>query len=305
MQKLLIQTTAYKILTGDRLANKLSHAYMLHFQDIKNMREALKLFALEFFGAENNESLKHRILSENYVDLRIYPGVDKKITADGVAEILDDCAMRPVEGNKKLYIICGFDSASPLIQNKLLKTLEEPLAGIHFLLGVTSLAPVLDTVKSRVKLLDIPPFTQEQIFNALERNGHREINREAARSANGILGIAESLVAGGWFADVVSAAKEICFTVKTGDIGEVALKYGESKYKAEILSQMQKFYFSALTEGGELEKLLGKPTLIYALENIDRANADLKFNAYFQGLLYDFMLSVNSFRKKAVRLQGD
>lgn len=301
MQKLLESTTAYKIFAGDLAANKLSHAYMLHFPDGRNLRAALKLFALKFFGAEKDAVLAKRINGENFVDLRIYPEDGKKITADGVAEIIGDCALRPVEGARKLYVICGFDTASPLVQNKLLKTLEEPLEGVHFLLGACSLAPVLDTVKSRVKTLEIAPFSERQIFEALERQGHSELNAAAAKSANGVLGAAENMVGGGWFQGVADAAAEICASLNEGDIGEVAARHGDTKYKEELLSEMQRLYFTALTEGTGPANGLSKPALVYAVESVTRALSDLKFNAYFQGLLYDFMLGVVKFNRRAGR----
>ena len=291
MEKLIKDTTAYKILSGDRRGGKLSHAYMLHFEDGKNMRNALKFFAIEFFGAEGTP-LKNRILNESYPDFKIYPEEGKKIAADGVSQIIEDSALRPVEGEKKLFVICGFEQASALVQNKLLKSLEEPLEGIHYLLGVTSLASVLDTVKSRVKLLEIPPFSEKDIFEALERREHNALNAEAARSANGCLGAAENIIEGGWYSEIRDAAEKICFTTKVGDIGGVAAEFGDTKYKAELLSEMQRLYFSALTEGGRLAGVLSKPALLFALKKINGANADVRFNAFFQGLLYDFMLGV-------------
>lgn len=292
MEILIKSTTAYKILSGDRQGGKLSHAYMLHFEDAKNMREALKLFALEFFGTDKHSPLGHRILKESYSDLKIYPEPGKRIMADGVAEIIEDGALRPVEGDKKLYIISGFEQASALVQNKLLKSLEEPLEGVHYLLGVVSLAPVLDTVKSRVKLLEIPPFSEEQIFEALERKGKSELNRDASQSANGCLGSAENIVEGGWYSEIRRGAEKICFNTRVGEIGEIASEFGDTKYKTELLSEMQRLYFSALTKGGRLAEVLCRPALVFALEKLNGANADVRFNAFFQGLLYDFMLGV-------------
>lgn len=299
MEKLIKGTTAYAILSGDRLSGKLSHAYMLHFTDESNLRSVLKIFATEFFGAKEGSSAFRRIMSDNFADLIFYPQQDKKITADGVSEIISDSAMRPVEGDKKLYVICGFEGASALVQNKLLKTLEEPLDGIHFLLGVTSVAPVLETVLSRVKLLEIPPFTEAEIYSALERMGENKLNAAAAASSGGSLGAAQNILSGGWFEGVVNGAEEICSVATTGNIAEVAAKYGETKYKRELLAEMQRLYFTALTQGGKLAKLWSPATLVYALENIDRANSDIKFNAYFQGLLYDFMLRVITFEKRS------
>lgn len=302
MEQLLKSTTAYKIFAADRRSGKLSHAYMLHFADPKNMRAALKIFAKELFGAD--AALARRIEGESYTDLTIYPQEGKKISVDGISEIIEDSSLRPVEGDKKLYIITGFEGASALVQNKLLKTLEEPLQGIYFLLGATTLAPVLDTVLSRVKLLEIPPFSEEQIFAALERDGKNPENSAAAKSCNGILGAAQNMVSGGWFSEIQKAAYEICSVAKVDNIAAIAAKYGDTKYKQELLSEMQNIYFSALAEGGKLNTVLQKHTIIYALEEISQANADVKFNAFFQGLLYDFMLKVVKENDKWLKLQG-
>lgn len=292
METLLKNSAQFKILTGDRKANRLSHAYMLFFRDAKNLRDALKYFACGFFGAEEGDPLYARIFRETLPDLKVYPEQGKKITADGVSALIEDSALKPTELTKKLYIICGFDEAAPLVQNKLLKTLEEPPEGVHFLLGVTSLAPVLDTVRSRVKILEIPPFTGEQILSALERRGHSGLNAAAAESCGGILGDAENMVEGGWFEEVREAAEKICAATDPEEIAYLAAEYGDTKYKRELLGEMQRQYFYALTSGGGCANKHKRSALIYAAEKISKANADLKFNAYFQALLYDFMLSV-------------
>ncbi len=302
MEELIKSTTAYKIFAADRAQNRLSHSYMLHFGDRKNLRAALKLFAAEFFNASG--ALSARIKNESYTDLTVYPAAGGKITADGVSEIIEDSTLRPVEGDKKLYVIADFDTASALVQNKLLKTLEEPLSGIHFLLGATTLAPVLDTVRSRVKLLEIPPFSEGEILQALDRRGANSENAAAAKSCNGVLGVAENMVSGGWFGEIRAAAWEICSNTEISAIAPLAAKYGDTKYKTELLSEMQNVYFSALTGGGKLNTVLGKHTIIYALDEIARANRDLKFNAFFQGLLYDLMLRVVKENDRWQKLQA-
>lgn len=304
METLLKSTAAYKILSGDRRCGKLSHAYMLQFGDVRNLKNALMLFALEFFGVGGDSDLGRRILHGSYPDVKIYPREEKKFTVDGISELIEDCALRPVEGDKKLYILCGFDSASQLLQNKLLKTLEEPESGIHFLLGVTSAAPVLDTVKSRVKILEIPPFSESRIYEALERRGHREVNARAAASANGILGAAENIAEGGWFTEVAEAAEKICAAAGVADAGILSAKYGDIKYKEELLSEMQRIYFLALTENRGSAKNLAASVKVMALENINNASADLKCNANFSSLLYDFILRIAEVERKAEEIEG-
>ena len=301
MKELISGTTAYAAFSGDVNSDRISHAYMLHFQDAKNLRAALKIFALKFFGVTEADPDGKRIMNETFPDLVILPEEGKKFTADAASALLADCSLKPLEGDRKLYIICGFNDASALIQNKLLKTLEEPCGGVYFLLGATALAPVLDTVKSRVKTLTVPPFSERDIFLALERKGQNPLNKKAAESCGGIFGVAESMVTGGWFAEVDAAAQEICATLDIGKAGEVAAKYGDIKYRAELLNAVALNYRNALVEGREGFE---PAALIYAVRCADRANRDLKFNAFFQGLLYDMMLRIIEENDKWLKLRG-
>ena len=69
-------------------------------------------------------------------------------------------------------------------------------------------------------------------------------------------------------------------------------------------------YYSALCERagnaelGEVAKKWITPVLVYAVESVDKAGADLKFNAFFQGLLYDLMLRIIEENDKWLKLQG-
>ncbi len=295
MNKLICGTSAYKIFCADARAHRLSHSYMLYFDDAWSLRQALKLFALEFFGATADSRDGRLILSEGFADMKIYPAPDKKLTADVAAEIVDDSVKKPVERDRKLYIVSDFGSASPIFQNKLLKILEEAPAGVCFLLGTLSLAPVLDTVKSRVKLLEIPPFTKEQIFSALEREGHSELNADAAASCGGSYGVARNILRGEWFKEVRAAANEICSASTLGEAVDAANKYGDFKYKKELLAEMQKNYFSELQRYAKDDGYKGKLPLkavSFAVGAINGALADVRFNANFSALLFDFLLRV-------------
>ncbi|MCM1546711.1 MAG: hypothetical protein NC033_06745 [Clostridiales bacterium] len=295
MEQLLRATAAYKIFCGDKRAGKLSHAYMLYFADGRNLRAALKLFALEFFGADKEDRNGRLILSEGLPDLKIYPRPDGKLNADAAAAIVEDAALKPLEYDRKLYVISDFQTASPIFQNKLLKVLEEPPAGVHFLLGTTSLAPVLDTVKSRVKLLETPLFTPAQILGALDRNAKNGLNAAVAEACGGVLGAAQDMLGGGWYKEVADAAREICAADSVAKACAAALKYGDFKHKSELLSEMQRLYFGEVKRYAESADYCGKISkgaAIYAVESINGAFADLKFNANFSSLLYDFLLRV-------------
>ena len=295
MFQLITSTAAYKIFAGDKAANRLSHAYMLYYPDAANLRYALKAFARVFFGGEPGGREERLIESEGLADLKIYPKPEKKLTVEAAAEIVDDAYLRPVEGDKKLYIISGFEEASALFQNKLLKILEEPPQGVYFLLGATSLAPVLDTIVSRVKTLEIPPFTQEEIVRTLERAGSNPDNAKVAAACGGVLGVAQRMLGEGWYAEVRSAANEICAACDKKSAVAAALKYADCKFKSELLAEMQRIYFSELeryTGDENYNGALSRGAVVFAVEAVNKAFTDLKFNANFASLLYDFALRV-------------
>ena len=50
MEQLIKGSTAYKIFCREAEAGRLAHAYMLSFNDPANLRRALTVFALRFFG---------------------------------------------------------------------------------------------------------------------------------------------------------------------------------------------------------------------------------------------------------------
>ncbi len=294
MDKLISSTAAYAIFSGDKMAGRLSHAYLIYFADGAILRETLKRFALVFFGCEKGGRDERLVLSEGLPDLKIYPMPDKKLTVDAAQEIIDDAYLRPVEGDKKLYVISGFEEASALFQNKLLKILEEPPEGVYFLLGATSLSPVLGTVLSRVKRLEIPPFTPDSIAAALLRENSDPDCVRVAPLCGGMLGEARRMLGEGWYKEVCLAADEICAADVKRAV-DVALKYGDCKYKTELFSQMQRVYFAEMERYARDPDYRGKLSLgalIYAAERVNKAFADIKFNANFPSLLYDFTLKV-------------
>ena len=295
MEKLISSTAAYAIFSGDKRFNRLSHAYLLYYADAAELRYALKQFALVFFGGAKGGREERLIAEEALPDLKIYPKADGKLNVEAANLIVEDAYLRPVEGDKKLYIISGFEEASALFQNKLLKILEEPPRGVYFLLGATSLAPVLDTIISRVKTLEIPPFTAGEIFAALEREGSNPENARVSQTCGGVMGVARRMLSEGWYAEVREAACEILGATDRKKAVAVALKYADCKYKSELFAELQRLYFSELEKYAKDDGYSGalcKGATVFALESVNKAFADIKFNANFPSLLYDFALKV-------------
>ncbi len=73
----------------------------------------------------------------------------KEIPVDSVRRMTADAPVLPNESERKVYLIEDADSMNTAAQNAALKLLEEPPAGVYFLLSVVNPALLLPTVRSR------------------------------------------------------------------------------------------------------------------------------------------------------------
>jgi DNA polymerase-3 subunit delta' len=73
------------------------------------------------------------------------------MTSEEVNELIEESYLKPIEGDKKIFIVNRAESINHVAQNKLLKTLEEPPKGVHIIMGATNEHALLPTIKSRVK----------------------------------------------------------------------------------------------------------------------------------------------------------
>ena len=73
----------------------------------------------------------------------------RELRVDQIRQMALDAVVLPNEAERKVYLIEDADRMNPQAQNAALKLLEEPPAGVHFLLCVTNVQLLLPTVRSR------------------------------------------------------------------------------------------------------------------------------------------------------------
>ena len=195
----LIKTTnAYKIIKGDKNAQRLSHAYLIISQDGDMLKDYLKVFAKLICCDEtepcNNCRKCTLIDSEMHPDIMFYPKEQGAISVEDVNALIEESYLKPIESDKKLFVIVGAESMNASSQNKLLKTLEEPPKNVHILMGATSEFALLSTIKSRVKKLEIPAFDNKVLIDAL-KNECDDYDKlcQAVSSGDGTVGKALAL----------------------------------------------------------------------------------------------------------------
>ncbi len=305
MQTLLKSTQAYRLLKTEGQECGFSHAYLLALGDSKNLRLALKTFAKIFFDCDEPKTYeKQRIAEliddENFTDCLFFPADGKKLTVEDAEKIQEESTLNPMEGEKKLFVLGDFAEANVQTQNKLLKLLEEPPENVYFLLGASVVFPVLPTVLSRTKKLEIQPFSPTEIEEVLLREygdmQDRDFLSVCAVAGNGSVGDSEKMVEGGFYQELVENAFSLALT-ELSTLPQLIKKVGETKRQKELLTLLRLIYRDGLllktgkgkaialfSERGRLKRVSEKysfSALLYAQECISEAEKQVKFNAVF------------------------
>lgn len=170
-EKVIRNTNAYKIIYGEKKRGELSHAYLIVCPDGVMLKTYMKLFA-SLIMCENDgacgECRPCRLIDkEAYADCDFYPKDGDKIKTADIDDLVSKTIIRPIESDVRMFVLVGAENMTAEAQNKILKTLEEPPRNVCILIGATTDNALLPTVKSRVKRLDVPPFSDGEIRRAL------------------------------------------------------------------------------------------------------------------------------------------
>lgn len=171
----LVQNTApFNAVKGDLRSDRLSHAYLILTADGDNLDNYLKIFAKLLVCEDGSPCVKCRrcrTVDQNvFPDVIFYPKDGGAVNTEDVNSLIEESYIKPIESDKKVFIISHAENMNAQAQNKLLKTLEEPPKGVHIIVGATSEFPLLSTVKSRLKKLEIPTFSKEVLIDALKED---------------------------------------------------------------------------------------------------------------------------------------
>jgi DNA polymerase-3 subunit delta' len=117
-------------------------------------------------------------------------GPKKEIGIDLVREMQHSSNLPPFEGKYKVFIIDGAEFLSIEAANCLLKTLEEPVGKVVFILLTTNDRLLPDTVVSRCQRLELAPLAADEAEAALCSNWGIEPQRarSLSRLSHGCLG---------------------------------------------------------------------------------------------------------------------
>jgi len=195
------QEKALSLLRRSVETGSLGHAYLIigppHVGKMTlalDLARALNCEAAERPCGECNSCRK--IASRNHPDVQII-GLSqdgnseaKLISIEQVREVQHSASLPPYEGKYKVFIIESAELLSSEAANCFLKTLEEPVAHVVFVLLTPGDRLLPETVVSRCQKLELPPLAAGEVEEALHSRWQveRRQARLVARLSHGCLG---------------------------------------------------------------------------------------------------------------------
>lgn len=304
-ERFFIKTAAYRTVAAEKKEGTLGHSYLLLCRDTALLRDYVKALAKLIMCEKGDfcgECRACRLIDrELYGDCEIYPPLGEKMTAEDVDIIVSEkCFIRPLEAERRVFAIVDAEKMNLTSQNKLLKTLEEPPANVHILLGASIDRALLPTVRSRMFKLEIPAFTPDEIYNEIQGSYEdKERLLMACELCGGMPGRADGIYRG----EAAFRLTEECFAMlakmrKSRDIAGYSAKLAKLPREdfAAFLSELSIIFRDILLvfEGKE-ELAVHKsrlPELIAATENF-REGALITFAAYLDRAIAAFGNNAN------------
>ena len=188
-----------------------------------------------------------RITRQRHPDVHHVVPEGPLIPVDQIREtVIPEAARSPFEGRKKVFIIEEAERMNEAAQNSLLKTLEEPQPDTMFVLVSDREDEVLETIRSRCRIVRLEPVSFEDVVAILRDEGADAEDAEtAAHVAGGDLDLARKAAFDASFGErrrlwatiparLVSAVDCLDAAAEIVEAGRFAAKEREREQKKEV-----------------------------------------------------------------------
>jgi len=140
----------------------------------------------------NQCSSCRRVMSRAHPDVHRVGPEGSVIAVDAIRDgVIPEATRSPFEGRYKVFVLEQAELMNEAAQSSLLKTLEEPQPDTVFILLSHSEEEILETIRSRCRIVRLEPTSERHLVALLEREGaSAETALMAARLSEGDAGAA-------------------------------------------------------------------------------------------------------------------
>ncbi|MBQ9948352.1 MAG: hypothetical protein IJO91_08180 [Oscillospiraceae bacterium] len=153
--------------------------------------------------------------------------------------VMESVVIKPNDGDVKIYIFEDCDDMSAIIQNTLLKLIEEPAPFLRFIFTCENTDTVLETIRSRVTEFEVPTASPEECAQCLIDNGHpADRSQELSQMLSGNIGKCLDVLSGGGDTPFMECAQRAASAIARKDGYSCAAALSEQTGRAEFASML-------------------------------------------------------------------
>ena len=316
--EIIKNTTAYKVIKADKEKGTLSHAYLLVCDDSVMLKDYALIFTKLLSCQTDDICNKCRVCSlidkNSFSDVIFYPK-DKKIKVADIDDLVQKSYLKPLESDKKLFVLLNAQEMNAQSQNKLLKTLEEPPKNTHIILCATSIYSLLPTVLSRVKTVVIEPFSDSVVNDYLDCLNLEKDLSFIVSSSQGRIGEAISKISNNALEEVENLVYEILFDLeKSNMVYKYSCQVNKDNLRdfiqvfSVIVNKILKYKLTKNTQESEkivkLSQIYSQGALIYISEKLTCAEKAIHFNGNVSAISDSICFGVLEGKHKWQKLLG-
>ena len=190
-----------------------------------------------------------------------------KYAAEPFRTVLKDTVVLPNKGAVKVYVFEDCDDMTPMLQNRLLKLIEEPAPHLRFIFTCENTACIIETILSRVTEFEVPDTPVSECAACLIEEGlPPERARELSETFGGNIGSCKAVIDGSEETRLVDAAKRAAAALARRDKYSFAAVLAEQTARADF-SRTLELLCSALRDalaagcGAEITSYVKKEAL--------------------------------------------
>lgn len=240
-----------------------------------------------------------RIRTKRHPDIRLIEPEKTTIGIDQIRSLIDEIAFQPLEARYRVVVLDPAEQMRQEAHNSLLKTLEEPPSRTIIILVTTNPYMLLETIRSRSRMLQFGEIPRDQIEQYLVRTEGRSLEeaRLAAVLSGGSLAAALNFNTAEYQDIRRQALQFVILLLKKGSFAEASAVASQvTRDKAffqlwieSVAALLQDIYYAAkatehvgqrdlLVKLQEIAQNCTNPTLLRAIDAVRKLKGQLQFN---------------------------